>query len=160
MDDASASWSPTTEFDREYAIKLLSKADLDEDELVAQLTEVRSVPSLRLPQQLTKNDFHATTDQSIPAHPGIVTLYRSWKLRRSSFTFSNLFPVKICSTSWSWPTSITTPILPLIRHSTGLLPPLAFSRHPTHLSCSFPPVSGCSLPCSPKCALRHVCLLS
>jgi hypothetical protein len=31
---------PPTEYGREYAIKLLSKADLDEEELVAQLTEV------------------------------------------------------------------------------------------------------------------------
>jgi hypothetical protein len=39
LDDA-ASLHPPTEYGREYAIKLLSKADLDEEELVAQLTEV------------------------------------------------------------------------------------------------------------------------
>jgi hypothetical protein len=39
LDDA-ASFHPPTEYGREYAIKLLSKADLDEEELVAQLTEV------------------------------------------------------------------------------------------------------------------------
>src|ERR1700761_7785075 len=82
-----------------------------------------------------------------------------WKLRRTP-CFSNLFPVKSCSTFWSRPTIITTPILPQIRHSTALPPPLVFSRHSTHLSCSLPPVSGCSLLCLPKCALRHFCLPS
>ena len=43
LDDASPFRSPPTEYGREYSIKLLSKADLDEEELVAQLTEVRSV---------------------------------------------------------------------------------------------------------------------
>ena len=41
LDDA-ASTRLLTEYGREYAIKLLSKADLDQEELVAQLTEVRS----------------------------------------------------------------------------------------------------------------------
>ncbi|KAF8262881.1 kinase-like domain-containing protein [Lactarius quietus] len=64
LDDASVSRSPTTEYGREYAIKLLSKADLNEEELASQLTE-------------------ATIHQSIPAHPSIVTLYRT--LETSSF---------------------------------------------------------------------------
>ncbi|KAN0138325.1 kinase-like protein [Lactarius tabidus] len=64
LDDVSISRSPLTEYGREYAIKLLSKADLDEEELVAQLTE-------------------ATIHQSIPAHPNIVTLYRT--LETSAF---------------------------------------------------------------------------
>jgi hypothetical protein len=40
LDDAT-SMQPPTVYGREHAIKLLSKADLDEEELVAQLTEVR-----------------------------------------------------------------------------------------------------------------------
>lgn len=64
LDDASPSRSPPTEYGREYAIKLLSKADLDEEELAAQLTE-------------------ATIHQSIPAHPNIVTLHRT--LETSAF---------------------------------------------------------------------------
>ena len=39
LDDA-ASMPCSAEYGREYAIKLLSKADLDEEELAAQLTEV------------------------------------------------------------------------------------------------------------------------
>ena len=55
-DDVSVSRSPPTEYGREYAIKLLSsKADLDEEELVAQLTEVRSAPYLSSLQILRKN---------------------------------------------------------------------------------------------------------
>ena len=51
LDDASISRSLPTEYGREYAIKLLSKADLDEEELVAQLTEVSYVPLLILGSQ-------------------------------------------------------------------------------------------------------------
>ncbi|SRR6266404_3492687 len=40
LDDSFASRSPPTEYGREFAIKLLSKADLDEEESVAQLAEV------------------------------------------------------------------------------------------------------------------------
>ncbi|THH01120.1 hypothetical protein EW026_g1511 [Hermanssonia centrifuga] len=46
------------EYGREYAIKLLSKANLDEDALSAQM-------------------FEATIHQSLPAHPNIVTLHRT-----------------------------------------------------------------------------------
>ncbi|CCM00064.1 uncharacterized protein FIBRA_02091 [Fibroporia radiculosa] len=45
-------------YGREYAVKLLSKANLDEDALSAQL-------------------FEATIHQSLPAHPNIVTLHRT-----------------------------------------------------------------------------------
>jgi serine/threonine protein kinase len=62
--DDFASRSPPTEYGQEYAIKLLSKADLDEEELAAQLTE-------------------ATIHQSIPAHSNIVTLHRT--LETSAF---------------------------------------------------------------------------
>ncbi|KAI0690200.1 hypothetical protein C8T65DRAFT_711702 [Cerioporus squamosus] len=48
----------STEYGREYAIKVLSKANLDEDALTAQL-------------------FEATIHQSLPAHPNIVTLHRT-----------------------------------------------------------------------------------
>ncbi|KAI0267023.1 hypothetical protein BC834DRAFT_872193 [Gloeopeniophorella convolvens] len=57
LDDGPAQ-RPPTEYGREYAIKLLSKADLNEEDLVAQLTE-------------------ATIHQSLPAHPNIVTLHRT-----------------------------------------------------------------------------------
>jgi hypothetical protein len=55
FDDVSLSRSPPTEYGREYAIKLLSKADLDEEELAAQLTEVRSAPYLSSVQVHRKN---------------------------------------------------------------------------------------------------------
>ncbi|KAH9171195.1 kinase-like protein [Lactarius sanguifluus] len=64
LDDVSVSRSPSTEYGREYAIKLLSKADLVEEELVSQLTE-------------------ATIHQSIPVHSNIVTLHRT--LETSAF---------------------------------------------------------------------------
>ncbi|RDX50141.1 kinase-like protein [Lentinus brumalis] len=48
----------STEYGREYAIKVLSKANLDEEALSAQL-------------------FEATIQQSLPAHPNIVTLHRT-----------------------------------------------------------------------------------
>ncbi|KAH9961490.1 hypothetical protein BC827DRAFT_1267507 [Russula dissimulans] len=63
LDDA-ASTRPPTEYGRDYAIKLLSKADLDQEELLAQLTE-------------------ATIHQSVPVHPNIVTLHRT--LETSAF---------------------------------------------------------------------------
>lgn len=68
---ASATRSPTTEFSREYAIKLLSKTDLDE-ELVAR--PHRCVPHLIHSLQVLSNDFQVTR-QPIPAHPNIVSLY-------------------------------------------------------------------------------------
>jgi hypothetical protein len=55
FDDVSVSQSPPTEYAREYAIKLLSTADLDEEELVAHFTEVRSASYLSSVQVLRKN---------------------------------------------------------------------------------------------------------
>ncbi|GBE81412.1 kinase-like protein [Sparassis crispa] len=49
---------PSVEYGREYAIKLLSKANLDKEALDAQM-------------------FEATIHQSLPAHPNIVTLHRT-----------------------------------------------------------------------------------
>jgi hypothetical protein len=59
LDDAASS-HPPTEYGREYAIKLLSKADLDEEELVAQLTEVR----IRYPLLLSGPEFFIFSCQS------------------------------------------------------------------------------------------------
>ena len=53
FDDVSVSRSPPIKYGREFAIKLLSKADVDEE--VAQLTEVRSAPYLSSLQVLRKN---------------------------------------------------------------------------------------------------------
>ncbi|KAH9991761.1 kinase-like domain-containing protein [Russula vinacea] len=61
LDDAASMRS--SEYGREYAIKLLSKADVDEEELI-QLTE-------------------ATIHQSVPVHSNIVTLHRT--LETSTF---------------------------------------------------------------------------
>ncbi|KAL7281261.1 hypothetical protein ACG7TL_004569 [Trametes sanguinea] len=58
MDDGSPGYHQSTEYGREYAIKVLSKANLDEEALTAQL-------------------FEATIHQSLPAHPNIVTLHRT-----------------------------------------------------------------------------------
>ncbi|CDO69298.1 hypothetical protein BN946_scf184976.g17 [Trametes cinnabarina] len=58
MDDGSPGHHQSTEYGREYAIKVLSKANLDEEALMAQL-------------------FEATIHQSLPAHPNIVTLHRT-----------------------------------------------------------------------------------
>ncbi|TFK25524.1 CAMK/CAMK-unique protein kinase [Coprinopsis marcescibilis] len=55
---------PQAVYGREYAIKLLSKANLDEEALAAQMSEV-------------------TIHQSLPLHPNIVTLHRT--LETSSF---------------------------------------------------------------------------
>ncbi|PIL34178.1 hypothetical protein GSI_03889 [Ganoderma sinense ZZ0214-1] len=57
LDDGSPG-NQSTEYGREYAVKVLSKANLDEDALTAQL-------------------FEATIHQSLPAHPNIVTLHRT-----------------------------------------------------------------------------------
>ncbi|EIN11724.1 kinase-like protein [Punctularia strigosozonata HHB-11173 SS5] len=58
LDDASSRHS--VEYGREYAIKVLSKANLDQDALEAQMTEV-------------------TIHQSLPSHPNIVTLHRTYE---------------------------------------------------------------------------------
>ena len=55
FDDVSVSRSPSAEYGREYAIKLLSKAHLDEEELVALLTEVRAAPYLSSLQDLRQS---------------------------------------------------------------------------------------------------------
>ena len=83
LDDASISCSLPTEYGREYAIKLISKADLDEEELVAQLTEVRAVTYSRFSKKTICGHIQATIHQSIPTHPNIVTLYRT--LETSAF---------------------------------------------------------------------------
>ena len=59
FDDVSVSRSLSTEYGHEYAIKLLFKADLDE-EVVAQLTEVRSAPypsSLQVTRKTSRQRF-------------------------------------------------------------------------------------------------------
>ncbi|KAF8621528.1 hypothetical protein AX15_007700 [Amanita polypyramis BW_CC] len=62
--DGKVSRHAETVYGREYAIKCLSKANLDEEALVAQMTEV-------------------TIHQSLKSHPNIVTLHRT--LETSSF---------------------------------------------------------------------------
>ncbi|KAI0645424.1 kinase-like protein [Trametes meyenii] len=57
LDDGSPG-NQSTEYGREYAVKVLSKANLDEEALASQL-------------------FEATIHQSLPAHPNIVTLHRT-----------------------------------------------------------------------------------
>ncbi|KZT08399.1 kinase-like protein [Laetiporus sulphureus 93-53] len=57
FDDGYIAHQPT-EYGREYAVKVLSKANLDEEALAAQLCE-------------------AKIHQSLPAHPNIVTLHRT-----------------------------------------------------------------------------------
>jgi hypothetical protein len=119
LDDVSISRSPLTEYGREYAIKLLSKADLDEEELVAQLTEVRSVTYLSLVRVLKEKKTYVATFRQrfinpFPRTPTLSPCIARWKLRRFSFSFSNLFPVKISSTFWSRPAIITMSILPPI----------------------------------------------
>ncbi|TFY50319.1 hypothetical protein EVJ58_g11099, partial [Rhodofomes roseus] len=58
MDDDYFARHRAVEYGREYAVKVLSKANLDRDALDAQL-------------------FEATIHQSLPAHPNIVTLHRT-----------------------------------------------------------------------------------
>ncbi len=70
-----------TVYGREYAIKCLSKANLDEEALAAQMTEVRlssffsPYPAYPSPQ--------VTIHQSLKSHPNIVTLHRT--LETASF---------------------------------------------------------------------------
>src|SRR6266702_3888005 len=95
LDDASAPRSPPTEYGREYAIKLLSKADLDEEELVAQLTEVRSVPNLSSVRVLTK--IHSGDDPSVNScslqHCHLASYFGNFSISPS--------PSRICSRSRS-----------------------------------------------------------
>lgn len=60
IDDLSASRNPSTVYGREFAVKCLSKANLDEEALAAQMSE-------------------ATIHQSLASHPNIVTLYRTFE---------------------------------------------------------------------------------
>jgi serine/threonine protein kinase len=64
MDSVDKHRRPSTVYGREYAIKCLSKANLDEEALAAQMSEV-------------------TIHQSLRSHPNIVTLHRT--LETSSF---------------------------------------------------------------------------
>ncbi|OBZ67088.1 Negative regulator of sexual conjugation and meiosis [Grifola frondosa] len=67
----------STEYGREYAIKLLSKANLDEDALAAQLFEVRLTSNSFPDRGVDSSAAQAMVHQSLPAHPNIVTLHRT-----------------------------------------------------------------------------------
>src|SRR5712671_1584136 len=67
---------PSREYGREYAIKILSKVDLDEKELTAQSTEVMYPSVISAPfLDLNATSQQATIHQAIPVHPNIVTLH-------------------------------------------------------------------------------------
>ena len=70
-----------TVYGREYAIKCLSKANLDEEALAAQMTEVR-LSSLFSPYPGLPAS-QVTIHQSLKSHPNIVTLHRT--LETASF---------------------------------------------------------------------------
>lgn len=77
------------EYGREFAVKLLSKANLDEEALASQLFEVRRrflcrfhlefffITSYEIAYFLTIRILQATIHQSLPPHPNIVTLHRT-----------------------------------------------------------------------------------
>lgn len=77
---------PQTVYGRKYAIKCLSKANLDDEALNAQLTEVRFL-SLSLSLSVSPALMHCisqvTIHQSLHPHPNIVTLHRT--LETSSY---------------------------------------------------------------------------
>ena len=75
LDDGSPGYQ-STEYGREYAIKVLSKANLDREALEAQMFEVRSA-YMRSQRPVAEQIFQATIHQSLPAHPNIVTLHRT-----------------------------------------------------------------------------------
>ena len=75
FDDIPSCPAPV-KYGREYALKCLSKADLDKDALSAQMFEVCT---FRFPAYISPFNYHpqATIHQSLPPHPNIVTLYRT-----------------------------------------------------------------------------------
>jgi serine/threonine protein kinase len=74
--DDIPSFPAPVRYGREYALKCLSKADLDKDALSAQMFEVCSFqfPCLASPCNCHSQ---ATIHQALPTHPNIVTLYRT-----------------------------------------------------------------------------------
>lgn len=76
MDDDYFARHRAVEYGREYAIKVLSKANLDRDALDAQLFEV-CYYRMDICAFIDCLFAQATIHQSLPAHPNIVTLHRT-----------------------------------------------------------------------------------
>jgi hypothetical protein len=74
---ASSPASSATAYGREFAIKCLSKANLDKDQLEAQLLEVSALIFNRFTHTILTHIYQATLHQNLPIHPNIVTLYRT-----------------------------------------------------------------------------------
>lgn len=154
--DGHLSRRPETVYGREYAIKCLSKANLDEEALDAQLTEVSvGFSSVHLCRRLTRIPrlpfiSHCTRTPTSSLFTGL-----SRPLRFCFFCW-NTFLVKICFTFWNRPATImnwTMPIL-LIQFLFPAHPPLPVCfRIFIPRSCFPVPAYGLSPPCSPRCAM-------
>ena len=114
LDDGSFG-NQSTEYGREYAIKVLSKANLDEDALTAQLFEVR-------PAYMRGYAMVYLTVSPLCYRPRFTSLSRPTPTSSrfiapsrpllSCFFFSSSYPVKIFSTFSNKPATTTKPTLP------------------------------------------------
>lgn len=68
-----------TKYGREFAIKLLSKANLDEEALTAQMSEVRCLIAVVSVPRTDRGFPQVTIHQSLPLHSNIVTLHRTFE---------------------------------------------------------------------------------
>ena len=140
-------------YGREYALKCLSKADLDKDALSAQMFEVRplSFPSLHFAYLLViqRQRF---TNLCLPIRTSSHSTVPSKRLP-TSFYFSNTFPARTSFTFWNSHAIIMNqnprPLLP--PQSPTLRLPRAFCPLSTRTSYSRAPDYDSSPPCSPRC---------
>ena len=113
--DDIPSCSTPVKYGREYALKCLSKADLDKDALSAQMFEVGAFPFPCLGFHSTTTSRQRSTSLCQPTRTSSHCIGPS-KPPPSSFCFSNTFPARISFISWNSHAIITNqnppPLLP------------------------------------------------
>ena len=125
-------------YGRDFALKCLSKANLDQDALAAQMTEVCPRGNPLYAPIFTPSHRSLSISLSVPtptSSPSIAHLTH----RPSCSCCWSTFPAKICFTSWNRHVTIT-------------------SRHPSPQKMLHPPLRG--LPRPPPCSLPSIHLSS
>lgn len=156
--DSNLARRPETLYGREYAVKCLSKANLDEEALDAQLTEVRAVFSLagffylpaltHIPRLLFIS--HCIHTPTLSPFTGLS--------RRLHFCFFywNTFLVKICFTFWNrLAITMNRTVSIRLTQSPFLVPPQLPVYFPIFTLLNYFPGHACgSSPlCSPRCVM-------
>jgi len=119
FDDIPSSSTPVR-YGREYALKCLSKADLDKDALSAQMFEVSAFPFPCLRFRSTVTFRQRFTSLCQPTRTSSRSIVPS-KPPPTSFCFSNTFPARTSFISWNSHAIITN------QNPPPLLPPMSLT---------------------------------